>query len=271
MRFSLRLTCALILFVPLTTPAQVLISRRVYKQNGPSYQQIWNYNPADGALQPLTHSARAHSQPTCSSNGKTILFVSPEDGMPGAKHWSFNRATGVERIISNQPPVHPAAEGTHGAPECPVSARAGDLLACANGREVILFRNQAQIARARIAKQNLRIGKLSWSPSREWLLVDTLGENSNSSSPQSDYYALDVLTRKVIPVGSGNSGLWVPGKTAILYTTPRELTPLPAASKRSVWISHVVLFDPTTKKTADSTSGLTNDTDLSVCAARELH
>ena len=271
MRFSLRLTCALILSIPLTTHAQVLISRRVYKQNGPSYQQIWNYNPADGALQPLTHSARAHAQPTCSPNGKTILFVSPEDGLPGAKRWSFNRATGVERVISNQPAIHPATEETHGTPECPVSARAGDLLACASGREVLLFRNQSQIALARVAKQNLRIGKLSWSPSREWLLVDALGENSNSSSPQSDYYALDVLSRKVVPIGSGNSGLWVPGKTAVLYTTPRELAPLPAPSKRSVWISHVVLYEPTTKKTADITSGLTNDTDLSVCAVREPH
>ncbi|HEY1949043.1 MAG TPA: hypothetical protein VGG97_18695 [Bryobacteraceae bacterium] len=254
--------------MPLTAPAQVLISRRVYKQNGPSYQQIWNYNPADGALQPLTHSAHTHSQPTCSSNGKTILFVSPADGLPGAKRWSFNRATGVERVISNQRVIHPAAEENHGTAECPVSARARDLLACASGREVILFRNQAQITRARVAKQNLRIEKLSWSPSREWLLVGTLGENSNSSSPQSDYYALDVLSRKVLPIGSGNSGLWIPGKTAVLYTTPRELMPLPAPSKHSVWISHVVSFDPTTKKTADITSGLTNDTDLSVCAAR---
>jgi hypothetical protein len=271
MRFPLRLTCALILSIPLIAPAQVLISRRVYKQNGPSYQQIWNYNPADGALQPLTHSARAHSQPACSSNGKTILFVSPEDGLPGAERWSFNRATGVERVISNQRVIHPAAEENHGTPECAVSARAGDLLACASGREVILFRNQAQIARARVAKQNLRIGKLSWSPSREWLLVDTLGENSNSSSPQSDYYALDVLSRKVIPIGSGNSGLWIPGKTAVLYTTPRELTPLPSPSKHSVWVSHVVSFDLATKKTADITSGLTNDTDLSVCTARDSH
>jgi hypothetical protein len=271
MRLPLRITCALILSVPLTAAAQVLISRRVYQQNGPSYQQIWNYNPSDGALQPLTHSARAHYQPTCSSNGKAILFVSLEDGMPGAKRWSFNRATGVERVISSRPVVHPAAEENHGTADCLVSARAGDLLACANGREVILFRNQAQIARARIAKQNLRIGKLSWSPSREWLLVDTLGENSNSSSPQSDYYALDVLSRKVIPVGSGNSALWAPGKTAILYTTPRELTPLPISSRHSVWVSHVVSFDPATKKTADITSGLTNDTDLSVCTIHPAH
>jgi hypothetical protein len=185
--------------------------------------------------------------------------------MPGAKRWSFNRATGVERVIANKLVAPPAAPLAEGKPDCSVSARAGDLLACASGRDVVLFRNQAQIAHVRVAKHDLRISRLSWSPSREWLLVDTLGQNSNSTSPQSDYYAVDVVSRKVAPAGVGNSGIWVPGKTAVLYTTPRELTLLPNSSKHSVWVSHVVLFDPTTNKTVDITSGLTSDRDIAVC------
>ena len=45
--------------------AQVIFSRRVYKEHGASYQQIWTWNPADGALKALTYSPRDHYHPTC--------------------------------------------------------------------------------------------------------------------------------------------------------------------------------------------------------------
>jgi hypothetical protein len=264
MQFSLRAPCALILLFPITAFAQVLISRRVYQEHGPSYQQIWNYNPANGALQPLTHSARNHFKPTCSSKA-TIFFVSSQlDAAP--QTWSFSRSSGAERLVSKKALPDSRTETPSANSACSASARAGDLLACAQGREVVFMRNQAQIARVRVAKHDLRIGRLTWSPSRQWLLVDASGQNSNSSSPQSDYYAVDVVSRKTIPAGSGNSAVWVPGKTAILYTTPRELSPLSSVSGHSVWVSHVVSFDPTTKQTVDITSGLTNDTDLAACS-----
>ena len=268
MKVLLRLLCvlplSLPLWLPVIAPAQVIMSRRIYRQNGPSYQQIWNWNPASGALKPLTHSARGHLDPICSPDGKAIFFTSLERRMPGASLWSFNLRTGLERVISNKPVSQPAEDKNADA-NCPVSARAGDLLACAKGRDVVLLRNRNQVARARIGAEEVRIDGLFWSPSREWLLVATFGQNSNSSSPQSDYFAFDIVSRKVIPVGSGNSGMWVPGKSAILYTTPRVLAPLPNQSTHSVWVEHTMLFDPATKKTSAVTSGLTDDSSLSAC------
>jgi hypothetical protein len=268
MRRTLRIVCLLIPVFLLNASAQVLISRRIYRQNGPSHHQIWNWNPATGTLRQLTHSARAHYQPACSPGGQTIHFVSPKAGAPedwplDARLWSFNRATGVERIASSKPFSQSASNPAQ--PDCPISARAGGLLACARGQDVVFSRNQSEIARIRVAKQEIRITRLSWSPSREWLLVDTFGQNSNSTYPQSDYYALDVVGRKVIAAGSGNYAVWVPGKTAILYVPPRVLTPLPGRTGHSVWVSHVVLFDLSTQKTTAITSGLTSDLDLSVC------
>jgi hypothetical protein len=42
---------------------EVIFSRRVYKEHGASYQQIWIWNPADGGLKALTHSLRTTTSP----------------------------------------------------------------------------------------------------------------------------------------------------------------------------------------------------------------
>jgi hypothetical protein len=88
MRFRYALFVAglysILLFLPSLTIGQtnvglqVVFSWRVYKERGPSFQQIWSWNPVSGALRALTQSPRDHLRPKC-DNGK-ITFVSGVSG-----------------------------------------------------------------------------------------------------------------------------------------------------------------------------------------------
>jgi len=80
------------------TRRRVIFSRRIYKENGASYQQVWTWNPADGVLKALTHSPRDHYNPTC--DGQIIKFTSPSpDVTDDVRLWSLNPATGKESVI----------------------------------------------------------------------------------------------------------------------------------------------------------------------------
>src|ERR1039458_5560162 len=70
-----RATVILALFFVSSAFGEVIFSRRVYKEHGASYQQIFLWNPADGVLKELTHSPRDHYHPTC--DGRIVKFTSP--------------------------------------------------------------------------------------------------------------------------------------------------------------------------------------------------
>src|SRR5260370_40233610 len=106
---------------------QVVFSRRVYKESGPSYQQIWNWNPSDNSLKQLTDSPRHHFSPSCS--GQRIHFVSPEEWQTNARLWSFDRNTRDEKVVGPVPPE--ADRKPAGLELCDVSAVAGPVQACA--------------------------------------------------------------------------------------------------------------------------------------------
>jgi len=121
---------------------QVVFSRRVYKEQGASYQQIWSWNPANGALKALTHSPRNHYLPTCT--GAKITFVSPEKWADNSKLWSFDPLNGEERVVSNEPepPSRPQASPKNA---CDWSAKAGVLEACGTEEDLSLSRNRQPI------------------------------------------------------------------------------------------------------------------------------
>jgi Tol biopolymer transport system component len=95
--------CLVLLLLPGLLAAQVIFSRRVYAEHGRTYRQIWIWTASDGTLKPLTHSPRDHSQPSCSRDGKRILFVSEPDGHRPGSVWSLDRATGAERELWSAP------------------------------------------------------------------------------------------------------------------------------------------------------------------------
>jgi hypothetical protein len=256
---------------------QVVFSRRVYNEQGPSYQQVWTWNPSNGELKALTHSLRDHYLPACT--GGRITFVSPQKWEAGSKLWSFTPASGEERIIG-QPPAPPDQE-TPPKNGCGAFAKAGSLEACGKDEDLSLSRGGMPIGHFNIQTNECpidthgTIGKcetpilsLEWSRDAKWLLVGELGLNTNSSAPQFDYYVIDPAAMKLTKVASASQDdiLWLPGREEVLYTTPRDLAPLPGARHvRSVWVQQLKLFDPGTGKTTAITSGVTNNLDASLC------
>jgi hypothetical protein len=256
---------------------QVVFSRRVYKEQGPSYQQIWTWNPSSGALKALTHSPRNHYLPACT--GGKITFVSPEEWEAGAKLWSFDPASGEERAIG--PPPTPPRHETTPRNGCYTFAKAGSLEACGKDEDVSVSRagkvigrfniqtNECPIDdRGTIGKCDTPILSLEWSPDAKWLLVGKLGLETGSTAPQFDYYVIETAAMKLTKVASAAQYgiLWLPGRDQLLYTTPVDLAPLPGARRqRNVWVRQLILFDPATGKGAAITSGVTNNLDASLC------
>jgi hypothetical protein len=258
--WRLPVVCGLLLLLPLK--GQVVFSRRVYKEQGRTYQQIWNWNPADNTLQQLTDSSRDHFLPSCS--GRSLSFVSPEAWQANSKEWSFERDTRTERIIGPAP--LDADRGPALGNRCDVVARAGTLEACAKVGELSVSRGGKQIGHVSAGNSDLPIESLAWSPSGKWLLVGTRGMDTSSTSPQYDFWVVETSSMQLIKAGSGNSGTWLRARDVFFYTSPRDLIPLGGARQpRGVWVEHLMSFDPASKKTTAITSGITNNVQPSVC------
>ena len=254
--------CGLVLLLLPPLSGQVVFSRRVYKESGPTYQQIWNWNPSDNSLTQLTDSPRHHFRPSCS--GQRILFVSPEEWQANAMLWSFDRNTREERAIGPVPPD--AGEKPPAAKGCDISAVAGLVQACAKHSELSISRGSRQAGTLRVSNDYCPIQALAWSPSGKWLLVGTLGADTNSTSPQADLFVLDPVAMKLTKAGSGNDGTWLPDRDEVFYTSPRDMASLAGARRpRGVWVQHLMLFNPASGKTAAITSGVTNNLQPSVC------
>ncbi len=245
---------------PLT--AQVVFSRRVYQETGRSYQQLWNWNPADNALQQLTDSPRDHLQPSCS--GARIRFVLPEDWPQPGKLWSFDRTTRKETLLGPVPPG--SNDKPRALPDCDVSAVRGPLHACAKRGVLSISRGGVELGRLAVGTENLPIESLSWSPSGKWLLAGTLGAETNSTSPQFDWFALEVPSMKLVKAASGNAAAWLPAHDRFFYTTPRDMASMPGARRAlTVWVEQLMLFDPESGKSTAITSGLSNNVQPVVC------
>jgi Tol biopolymer transport system component len=90
--------------------AQEVLSRRDYAEHGRTFTQIWIADAGTLNFRQLTHSARDHSQPVCSRDGRVIYFVSDRDiersrNSYGDYHsderevWAYDRQTGQERLL----------------------------------------------------------------------------------------------------------------------------------------------------------------------------
>jgi hypothetical protein len=144
----LLLICSLMLIPLPPLYGQVVFSRRVYKEQGRTYQQIWNWNPADNSLLQLTDSPRDHYLPSCS--GSSISFVSPEAWQENAKEWIFDRNSRTERLIGPAP-RDAVADVHEGDTRCDVMARAGTLEACEKAGELTVSREGKQLGRLRVS------------------------------------------------------------------------------------------------------------------------
>ena len=271
-----RAAALLLLLFAFSAPAEVIFSRRVYKDHGTSYQQIWTWNPVNGILKPLTNSLRDHYRPSC--NGRTIRFNSPASSMDGHMNlWSFNLASRAETTLGPMP--EPTEQPVPQSRGCDRFAKAGDLEACANEETVVISRSGKQTGRFQIqvntctidnrgtiGKCETPIRSLNWSADGERLLIGEEGLNDGSGRRQEDYYLVDVATMKLRTVASAEIAFWLPGLDRIVYVTPLDLAPLPgSAGKHSVWVQQLMFFDPLKNVSAPVTSGLTDSRDPSWC------
>jgi len=262
-RFRLVIGIVLLGFTLSLCGQEVVFSRRVYKEQGRSYQQIWSWNPANDVLKELTHSARDHYHPVCKSG--SITFVSEN-----ARLWSLNPASGEERIIGPPPPSpNDEPKPRNG---CDVFAKAGNLEACGKGEDLSVSRDNKAIGHFKtdecpidehgtLGKCESPIQSLEWSPDAKWLLVGAVED-----AHEGDYYVVDPATMKLTRVATAFSALWLPGRDELLFATPEYFTPLPGARRgRQVWVQQFIRLDPATRKSTAITSGVTNNSDASLC------
>jgi hypothetical protein len=64
---------------------------------------------------------------------------------------------------------------------------------------------------------------------------------------------------------TGNNAVWLPGGNAIVYSTPRNLAPLPPSGAHSVWSAHLAIFDLAAHTETLLTSGVTNNEQPTLC------
>jgi hypothetical protein len=255
---------------------EVIFSRRVYKEHGASYQQIFIWNPADGVLKELTHSPRDHYHPTC--DGRIVKFTSPSpDLTDDVKLWSLNPATGEEKVVGRAP--EPQGRPDSHSPSCEQFAKVGEFEACGNEETLVVSRSGRQIGRFRIqvnicpidnqgtiGKCETPIRSLEWTEDGKWLLIGEEGLNDGSGQRQDDYYLVNLATMKLSTVASAYTAFWLPGRDQIVYVTPEGLAPLAGQQrKHNVWVQQLMFFDPVKATPTAITSGLTNNVDPSWC------
>jgi Tol biopolymer transport system component len=156
-----------------------------------------------------------------------------------------------------------------GACHRPVWSPDGSRIACSAGQDIVILDVNAkrELDRVRFHGTIMPPGAAfeesgpeieGWSSDRNSLLVGTLGKETSSSAPQSDFFVLDLAAKTWTAAGSGSDAMWLPGRNAILFTTPRDLAPLGSTTK-NVWVEHLALFDIATRQQTLLTSGATNN------------
>jgi hypothetical protein len=271
-----RATVFLALLLVSSASGEVIFSRRIYKEHGASYQQIWTWNPADGVLKALSNSTRGHYNPRC--DGRIIKFTSPSpDVTEDVKLWSLNPTTGEERLIGRAP--EPKEKPVSRTADCAEFAVFGEFQACGNEESLVVSRSGKQVGRFLIQVDTCRIdnhgtiGKcetpirsLDWTEDGNWLLIGEEGLNDGSGQRQDDYYLVNIATMKLSTVASAETAFWLPGRDQIVYVTPQGLAPLPGGrGKHNVWVQQLMFFDPAKGRPTAITSGLTNNVDPSWC------
>jgi hypothetical protein len=271
-----RATVTLALLFVASASGGVIFSRRIYKEHGASYQQIWTWNPADGLLKALTDSPRDHYNPIC--EGRIIKFTSPSpDVTDDVRLWSLNPSTGEESVAG--PALESKGKLNSRTRGCDQFAKWGEIEACGTEETLVVSRSGKQIGRFQIqvstcpidnhgtiGKCETPIRSLDWTEDGKWLLIGEEGLNDGSGQRQDDYYLVNLATMKLSTVASAYTAFWLPGRDQIVYVTPQDLSPLEGGHrKRNVWVQQLMFFDPVKGVPTAITSGLTNNVDPSWC------
>lgn len=164
--------------------------------------------------------------------------------------------------------------GSFGPCGAGVWSRTGRQVACASDKAIRILAVPSRQEVETIPLDGRKGSLEGWSPDGRRFLVATLGANSNSSSPQSDYWVYDRQTAQwqALPE-PGNQALWT-GAVSIVLATPRELTSYgpsgkqPGGRARGEWTTELKLITlggrPGVKTLV---SGISYNVDPSLCQA----
>ncbi len=248
---------SLVFLLPLG--AQVAVSRRDYAVRGRTFQQLWFSPTGTGNFKQLTRARRDHFQPLCSRDGKSIYFVSDRDaersrnvpyqGWSEREVWSYDRATGTERMVSS-------TSGDEGVELNGVSAD-GALMIRMKGGLFKIGPNPWQI-------DNVDFAMLS-PDGRQLAIVIPDFRDAEGQSHDQKLFITDSATGKTrIPFGQYEAAVWSPGGTrlagigggdiAILDAkTGQELERVPFSPRESA--PDVPVWSPDEKKLLVGTYG----------------
>jgi Tol biopolymer transport system component len=149
----------------------------------------------------------------------------------------------------------------------PVWSPDGRRLACVAGQKVRILNltTGVQAAHAEFAERTTPPFVADFSPDGTSLLVGTVGANHSTTSPQSDFWVLEISTGKWTFVGPGQSAVFAPGKAPglVLLASPRELRP---AAKVQEWVSQLLLVDPAKHAQIPVTAGAASNGEPCRCS-----
>lgn len=112
---------------------------------------------------------------------------------------------------------------------------------------------------------------IAWRPDGKSLLIGCDGADSGSTSRYDDYWLLDLQKHTWKYIDGGNSALWTPDSSQIIYTSPRDLAPLPGGRSKSsgathqVWVTQLENADIETLNIRTLVGGVSNNEDPQWC------
>jgi Tol biopolymer transport system component len=134
-----------------------------------------------------------------------------------------------------------------------------------NGLAILDVASTKEISRAGWPRPEPIPEDLSWSPDARYVLAGLYSDNGGAGDPQQDYFLLDVATQAWTTAFTARRVLWLPGSRSLLNLRPVETSPLAPGSPHQVWTAQLAVFDLSTRRNADLTSGVVLNDDLASC------